>query len=103
MAVKRCIISTERYKIDIVSYHSKNQTVDVYLVDGSLIVHDLRLLNNKAICLNPQLTEYYSDAFYYYIKSIVNNALEWIELWTEMTYEELIAKYNHGCLLPSDS
>ena len=91
MAVKKCTIITDRYKINIISYRSKNQTVDVELIDGTMIVYDLIFADDKTFCFKPKETEYYCKEFYCYIKSLIEDALKWIEYWQDLTNREVWA------------
>lgn len=93
MAVKRCNLITERYKIDAILYPSKSLTVDVRLIDGPCIIYGLNFVDNEALCFAPGLSKYYCEEFYKYIKSFLDDALKWDEYW-ECVSENFLLDYD---------
>ena len=48
MAIKKCVITTERFEIEVISYRWKNQSVTVKQHDGTYILSLLKIVNGKA-------------------------------------------------------
>lgn len=95
MAIKKCVITTERFEIEVISYRWKNQSVTVKHHDGTYILSLLKIVNGKAFWTHgffsscvKKIPEYQCQEFYDYIKNIVIETLNWIEYWHELDAPE---------------
>lgn len=98
MAVKKCVITTEEFEIEVISYRWKNQSVTIRLNNGPCILSLLKIVDGKAFwepgffySVVKRDSKYESQEFYDYIKNIVEETLNWIEYWHELTGPELWA------------
>lgn len=101
MAIKKCLITTERFIVEVICFHPEDQTVYVKLDDGTYIIYFLKIVHGKAFYhesssseLEESTLKYKCQMFYDYIKNIVEDALKWIEYWRELEDDEVITLDN---------
>lgn len=87
---KRCVIITERYRIEVTSFNNPIQDVTVeplegmkgFAISGIATIGKANQNNEKIKCLDAATHEYLEyKSFWNYIVSIIEDTMKWQEYW----------------------
>lgn len=86
-------IVTDEYEIRIIAYRTNMQEISIRPLSGiegtsifgETAIGDKRVLNKETFIMNAYYEDYYKyDVFWNYMKSIIKDAMKWMEYWTEI-------------------